>query len=288
MATLPSHNPPVNPRGTSAVRIDPIGPPALSAGLGRVTEPTKANRAVDAQYHECENEERDDCASCRAHLVVGDDGPLPNKPDDESEEGNSQVQPGPPSVVHTSVEIDLICRLPESYPLRPRDHRRRDYSGFEASASWNSISRHDGQSRAGNSGDCCHRMSGRGAKRVSEGKSPGSEPGLNGSQRIDAAVPNPASPRMNPCSIGPPHFRHDSFSERSAITPTGEISVLYHSPLCPFRRVPCPERSASGRNRFGVVSSGDGTRRGIPSTPPEVVDQAGPGFPRGRKGLPCP
>ena len=142
------------------------------------------------------------------------------------------------SPIATSIEKRSL----EDDRLGPQVEPNPDYPGSSPSESWNSISRHDGQSRARNLGDCWNGRSGRGAKRVSVRKSPGSEPGLSGSQRIDDAYAGPASPRMNPSSKGPPHFRQDSFSERSAKTPTGEIDVLYR--LSPTSRleVTVPER----------------------------------------------
>jgi hypothetical protein len=101
-----------------------------------------------------------------------------------------------------------------------------------------------GQRRAGKRGDPWNRRIGNRASRASLSKSPGSEPGSFGSQRMVEAIPLklPASPLTNPDSVGPPHFRHASTLDESAIEISAEIDVLYQSPPPILSDEPVPRK----------------------------------------------
>jgi integrase len=116
------------------------------------------------------------------------------------------------------VTTDRLLPLPQGNIRSPR------------SVNWNSTTLQFGQRRAGNRGDAWNRKIGSRANRASSSNSPDCELGCSGSQRIVDATPlkPPASPRMNPGSIDPPHLGHTSLPEGSAIHSTVEIDVISH------------------------------------------------------------
>ena len=95
----------------------PIRPTPLPGGLLRVPKLIEAKRSVDAGDHEREHDKGDDCAGAVVHRVVGGDDPVPNKEHYDREEGNTQVQPAPPLVVHAQASVHGISHHSESHPF---------------------------------------------------------------------------------------------------------------------------------------------------------------------------
>ena len=79
----------------------------------RVPELIESKRSVDTQDHDWGSDEHVERLGGVVQRVVGSEDQVHDQPHDKCEQGESQVQQGPSSVVHAQVGINTISRHPE-------------------------------------------------------------------------------------------------------------------------------------------------------------------------------